>query len=284
MNHQTKKIYPADTYYEGEYYVESNVIFYGVNQSDSVELDKSKLRVTYEARIIRDTTSSVRQKDRIITLIGNNWYKTFSYIAWLTNMCAHAPSSVAHKYFQPSDYNIVVPDQTYRNLKARTIRNMVMLPKGAKGGLAVYTESQPSFKWELSDTVKNIEGYACQRAVTDYAGRRWTVWFTPEISVDCGFWKFSGLPGLILEASDKTGEYFFQVSSIENFEGPISLYRTSRKEISRKEFRVLEKDIYAHPKRYSSYPDVDVVISTATRTFSLKPDQLVYAYNPMVLK
>lgn len=57
MNHQTKKIYPADTYYEGEYYVESNVIFYGVNQSDSVELDKSKLRVTYEARIIRDTTS-----------------------------------------------------------------------------------------------------------------------------------------------------------------------------------------------------------------------------------
>ena len=30
-----QKIYPADTYYEGDYYVESNVIFYGVNQSFS---------------------------------------------------------------------------------------------------------------------------------------------------------------------------------------------------------------------------------------------------------
>lgn len=45
-----------DNYYEGEYYLDPDVFFYAVNLSDSVALDKAILRVTYEARIVRDTT------------------------------------------------------------------------------------------------------------------------------------------------------------------------------------------------------------------------------------
>ena len=279
-----QKVYPADTYYEGEYYIDPNVIFSGVNMMDSVALDNAKLRVTYEARIVRDTTTRVRLKDRMITLIGNNWYKTFCYTAWRRSMWAMAPSSLEHKYHSLPGYNIALPIQMYRNLKSKTVRNVMMLPIGAKGGQSTYTESQPVFKWALKDTVKSIEGYNCQMAETEYAGRVWTVWFTPEISVDCGFWKFSGLPGLILEASDKSGDYSFMVSSIENTKEPISFYKTGRKEISRKDFRALEKDVYAHPNRYSRYPDVDEVITAGGRTFSVRPEQHVYMYNPIELK
>ncbi len=121
-------------------------------------------------------------------------------------------------------------------------------------------------------------------AETEYAGRVWTVWLTPEISVDCGFWKFSGLPGLIMEASDKSGDYSFMVSSIENTNEPISLYRTEKKEISRKEFLSLERAVYSHPIRYSANPTLGQLIETDAGTFSLSPEQLVYPYNPMELK
>ena len=273
-----------DNYYEGEYYLDPDVFFYAVNLSDSVALDKAILRVTYEARIVRDTTTRLRLKDRMITFIGNYWYKTFGDMSWRRNMRSTVADSLVSKYYPLDGYAIVLPGQIYRNLKSGTIRNVMMLPYGAKGGLSIYAEDQPVFKWELRDTVKTIEGYSCQMAETEYAGRVWTVWFTPEISVDCGFWKFSGLPGLIMEASDKSGDYSFMVSSIENTNEPISLYRTEKKEISRKEFLSLERAVYAHPIRYSANPTLGQLIETDAGTFSLSPEQLVYPYNPMELK
>ena len=53
-------------------------------------------------------------------------------------------------------------------------------------------------------------------AETDYHGRHWTVWFTPEIPIMDGPWKLQGLPGLILEAYEPTGQHTFVVTGIEN--------------------------------------------------------------------
>lgn len=63
-----------------------------------------------------------------------------------------------------------------------------------------YTEPYSELIWEIGDSTKNILGYECVKAEADYHGRRWTVWFTPEIPIQDGPWKFRGLPGLILEA------------------------------------------------------------------------------------
>ena len=67
--------------------------------------------------------------------------------------------------------------------------------------------------WETGDSTKNILGYECIQAQTDYHGRHWTVWFTPEIPVHDGPWKFRGLPGLILEATTGDGIGFLQTES-----------------------------------------------------------------------
>lgn len=52
-------------------------------------------------------------------------------------------------------------------------------------------------------------------AHTNYHGRQWTVWFTPEIPLSEGPWKLCGLPGLILEASESSGQHSFMVTGIE---------------------------------------------------------------------
>lgn len=78
-----------------------------------------------------------------------------------------------------------------------------------------YTEPHAEIEWQLSDSTKNILGYECVMAQTDYHGRHWTAWFAPDIPIHDGPWKLCGLPGLILEASDTTGQHSFTATGIE---------------------------------------------------------------------
>lgn len=48
-----------------------------------------------------------------------------------------------------------------------------------------------------------------------FAGREWTAWFTSEISIPDGPYKFYGLPGLILKISDKTNTHSFEMISVQ---------------------------------------------------------------------
>ena len=77
-----------------------------------------------------------------------------------------------------------------------------------------YTEPFSEMVWEIGDSTKNVLGYDCIQATTDYHGRVWTVWFAPDIPIQDGPWKFRGLPGLILEATTGDGIGFF-VDGIE---------------------------------------------------------------------
>ncbi len=70
-----------------------------------------------------------------------------------------------------------------------------------------YTEDWEKPRWELLDSAKTILGYECQLAQTDFRGRRWLAWFTPEIPIHDGPWKLCNLPGLILEAYDSARDY-----------------------------------------------------------------------------
>lgn len=79
-----------------------------------------------------------------------------------------------------------------------------------------YEEPFTELNWSVSDSTKTILGYECIMAETDYHGRHWTAWFSPEIPLPDGPWKLCGLPGLILEATDSTGQHSFTATGIEN--------------------------------------------------------------------
>ncbi len=69
------------------------------------------------------------------------------------------------------------------------------------GENGVYTEPFGEIEWEIEgDSTRTILNYECVMARTNYHGHDWRVWFTPEIPVQDGPWKFQGLPGLILGA------------------------------------------------------------------------------------
>jgi GLPGLI family protein len=57
--------------------------------------------------------------------------------------------------------------------------------------------------WKIEDEVKKIGVYNCQKATLAIGGRKWTAWFTPDIPLNSGPYKFQGLPGLIVSVSDE---------------------------------------------------------------------------------
>lgn len=80
-----------------------------------------------------------------------------------------------------------------------------------------YKVDQPmKMNWKLDvqkDTV--IFGYSCQMARTSYAGREWVAWYSPQIPLADGPYKFNGLPGLILKISDTKKQHCFTLNAIK---------------------------------------------------------------------
>lgn len=90
------------------------------------------------------------------------------------------------------------------------------------GECGYYDEPFSEIEWNIvEDSTKTILDYQCIMATTDYHGRKWTVWFTPEIPMHDGPWKFCGLPGLIMEASEPSVQHSFTVTGIETSIQPI---------------------------------------------------------------
>ena len=105
------------------------------------------------------------------------------------------------------------------------------------GECGYYDEPFSEIDWVINeDSTKIILDYQCIMATTDYHGRKWAVWFTPEIPMQDGPWKFCGLPGLIMEASEPSGQHSFTVTGIEISTQPIfPIFNTEYEKMERKE-------------------------------------------------
>lgn len=129
-----------------------------------------------------------------------------------------------------------------------------------------YEEELPSFEWEICDSTKAVLDYECVMAENDYHGRHWTVWFTPEIPLQSGPWKLSGLPGLILEAKESIGQYHFTATCIESIPGEISpIYEKEKYE------KINRIELLRHKRFFDE--NMGIIISAQTSAKHLKPSQ-----------
>lgn len=106
-----------------------------------------------------------------------------------------------------------------------------------------YEEELPHFDWNLTEDTDMVCGYKCQKAVASFRGRDWNVWYTEEIPVDNGPWKFNGLPGLILKAEDSKQEHRLEAIQVRKSSKPFGFTTGSFIiPIDRKSFNKMKKD------------------------------------------
>lgn len=123
-------------------------------------------------------------------------------------------------------------------------------------------ESIPKINWEIEDSVRNILGYDCQMATTDFRGRNWTAWFATEIPVQDGPWKLAGLPGIILAAECEGGQYTFEADGIRQTSKPVKdIYGKDNWEaIDRRDFWRLRRECLDNPSRNIKSAGSNVIV------------------------
>lgn len=114
--------------------------------------------------------------------------------------------------------------------------------------LISYKEPIPQIKWSIFDNMsKKISGYTCYKAQSEFGGRNWTVWFTPDIPLAYGPWKLGYLPGLILEAFETNNGYSFECISIKKQSFPIKQANCKYQKTTKKAWKQYEFKLHQSP-------------------------------------
>lgn len=75
-------------------------------------------------------------------------------------------------------------------------------------------EDLPKMTWVIGNKTKMIMSYLCNNASTSFRGRKYEAWFTKEIPINIGPWKFNNLPGLILEIRGSENNFSYVINKI----------------------------------------------------------------------
>ncbi|MDY3315891.1 GLPGLI family protein [Riemerella anatipestifer] len=83
------------------------------------------------------------------------------------------------------------------------------------GNIFVGYDDNLKFDWKILNEFKIIDDYKCQKAILTFRGRDYIAWFSNDIPINDGPYKFRGLPGLIFEIQDTKDNFFFNLISFK---------------------------------------------------------------------
>lgn len=124
--------------------------------------------------------------------------------------------------FKDMSKDIVMPKFAYKVAKSYPEMN-IQYSEGMMNGMSpvqlAYKEN-PQFNWKITGEKQKIGEYNTQKATATFGGRNWTAWFSNDITLQDGPYKFHGLPGLIVKVEDTDKNYSWELKGnkkIENY-------------------------------------------------------------------
>lgn len=132
-----------------------------------------------------------------------------------------------------------------KNYRTGTIKE-----RNYNSGFYEFEEETPVIEWELLEETDSICGYPCSLAGADFKGRKWKAWFTEEIPLSEGPFRFQGLPGLILKMESADGEHRITAIAIRKSDRDIYLDNSARDyfKTTRERWRKMEKNYKTNPR------------------------------------
>ena len=128
-----------------------------------------------------------------------------------------------------------------RIFKDRTNNQIISINSVFTNEYAYHDGPLSNIQWQIQPDTKMIGNLQCQLATGRFAGRDYKAWFTPEIKIPEGPFKFSGLPGLIVKIVDTRNHVSFELIDFKPTKktvnvlplGPVEF--TTRQELIQKE-------------------------------------------------
>ncbi|MCI2082658.1 MAG: GLPGLI family protein [Bacteroidales bacterium] len=257
----------------------SFIIFYQ-DVSKYEVMDESYLTLTYNysfANYQGDTTLS--GKDLMCLQIGKKYSKFYSEnLNRLDSTCTELAKKTMQQFPLADDsrqgYEI------YCDLKAKKMTVTNRLPYSHK--VYEYTEPVPQISWSLSDGTRTVLGYECHKATAHLFGRDYIAWYTNDIPVNAGPWKFSGLPGAILEVYDTEGEFRFECVGVSQNRKAIVRYDWKYTDMGKEKWLDFKKNMYDNAGKFVKSTGEHVLVrDNSERGFSPISEEWKAYYNPI---
>lgn len=217
----------------------------------SIGIQAQKKRFTYEYKFIPDSTNVSEVKTEMMNLdTSPSGSKFYSYTVYHSDSIAKIDLE-----------------------KQLAATGMINIKADSRKGLVRYTVSKkyPKYEiflhnrllmdkyrvaderpinWKISSDKQKIGEWNVQKAEADFAGRHWIAWFTAEIPIQDGPYKFRGLPGLIVKLEDQKKSHVFTLQGIKNIDSiPNDVFDSKEIAINLKQYDKLIKDYENDPTK-----------------------------------
>jgi len=185
------------------------------------QVDNSIYELQYTLKFKKNHKQKDYNVDDRIVQIGNHVIKDYSKIIFYFDSLTTENDRKGMD--SPTNPNMVFCYELFNDLRQGNCCVKYRMP--LNGGTLCYSMKLPLLDWTLiPDSTKEILGYACNMAKTNFAGRNYAAWYTVDIPLPYGPYKFYGLPGLVIKVEDLTHLYSWELKGIRNVERPIDLY------------------------------------------------------------
>lgn len=208
-------------------------------------------RFTYEYRFIPDSTNVSDVKTETMNLdIADSESKFYSYTAYHSDSIAKVDME-----------------------KQLASTGMINIKSDARKGSVRYSISKkyPKYEvflhnrilrdqykvaddrkidWKISSEKQKIGEWNTQKADAEFGGRKWAAWFTSDIPIQDGPYKFHGLPGLIVKLEDLSKSHVFNLQAVKNLtEIPKDVFGEKEVLINQKQYDKLVKEYENDPTK-----------------------------------
>ena len=143
-------------------------------------------------------------------------------------------------------FSVELSDEPGANTEA-TLSELRALPYVRSVELITADSAAKSLTDVLGEDPTKILGYTCQKALGEFRGRKYIAWFTSDIPLSDGPWKFCGLPGLILAVQDTEAYFVFTCIGVDNKSTPIRFWTYPHIKSTREKLRATILRMHKQP-------------------------------------
>ena len=191
-----------------------------------------------------NTAKDERYQDNRIVFVGRNGYRRdaseiLEVMDWKDTKTPYTDT------LQRYTYNMPAYPATY--FTAPDGKTWTLFRTLFTGPILRYEEKPAEFNWKLLPETDSVAGFACQKAATDYKGRRYIAWYCSDVAVHAGPYKFNGLPGLIIKVEDTCGDYRWELNGIRPVNVPLGEKQFVTQKSTRQQARRLIETMFAQP-------------------------------------
>ncbi len=253
-----------------------------VNSGTSVEhkeIGNAVMEFMYDYSYLRDTTDVTSVvTDRMVLQVGYGLSKFTSYRVMQIDSLIRVSTADQIKA-NPGRY---VGGETFSIYKNYPAGKFTTTDKIATDWFLI-EELIPTQEWVMTADTKDILGYKCHSAKCNFRGRDYIAYYTDQVPVADGPWKFGGLPGFIMEVRDVGDHYSFVCVGINSKANrPITMPQVEYNKTSRVKFYQTKYRYDTNPTGYlETVSGVKVSVTTPDgkpRTDLTQPRQLTYDY------